>query len=92
VRPGTVTIRGWAWGAAPVTTVDVGIQDTWQRAELEPRGGGDFAWQQFTAERYFEPGNYRIEARATDRRGRVQPRAGARNQIHAVSLRVRADD
>jgi sulfane dehydrogenase subunit SoxC len=89
VRPGTVTIRGWAWGAVPVTAVAIGVGDTWQRAELEPGSGGDFAWQQFSADRHFGPGDYRILARATDRRGRVQPQAGARNQIHAVSLRVR---
>lgn len=89
VRPGTVTIRGWAWGAAPVTAVDVGVRGSWQRAELEPNSGGDFAWQRFSADRHFEPGDYRILARATDRRDRVQPPAGARNQVHAVSLRVR---
>ena len=54
--------------------------------------GGDFSWQQFSADRHFGPGDYRILARATDCRGRVQPQAGARNQIHAVSLRVRGDD
>ena len=91
VRPGTVTIRGWAWGAVPVTAVDVGVRDTWQPAELEPGGAGDFAWQRFSAVRRFGPGDYRIQVRATDCRGRVQPRAGARNQIHEVSLQVRGD-
>jgi sulfane dehydrogenase subunit SoxC len=89
VRPGTVTIRGWAWGAVPVTAVDIGVRDTWQHGELEPRSDGDFAWQQFSADQHFEPGDYRILARATDCHGRVQPQEGARNQIHAVSLRVR---
>lgn len=91
VRPGTVTIRGWAWGAVPVTAVDIGVRDIWQRADLEPRRGGDFAWQQFSADRRLGPGDYRILARATDCRGRVQPQADARNQIHAVSLRVRGN-
>jgi sulfane dehydrogenase subunit SoxC len=91
VRPGTVTIRGWAWGAVPVTAVDIGVRDTWQRADLEPRSGGDFAWQQFSADRRLGPGDYRILARATDCRGRVQPQADARNQSHAVSLRVRGN-
>ena len=45
-------------------------------------------WQEFSADRPLGPGDYRILARATDGRGRVQPQAGARNQIHAVSLRV----
>jgi DMSO/TMAO reductase YedYZ molybdopterin-dependent catalytic subunit len=49
------------------------------------------SWQQFSADRHFGPGDYRILARATDRRGRVQPRASARNQTHSVSLRVRGD-
>jgi DMSO/TMAO reductase YedYZ molybdopterin-dependent catalytic subunit len=91
MRPGTVTIRGWAWGAVPVTAVDIAVNDGWQPAELEPRDSGDFAWQQFSADVRLEPGDYRILARATDRRGRVQPQAGARNQVHAVSLRVRGN-
>jgi sulfane dehydrogenase subunit SoxC len=89
--PGTVTIRGWAWGAAPVTAVDIGVQGTWTRADLEPGSGGDYAWQQFSAGLRLGPGDYRILARATDCRGRVQPAAGARNEVHAVSLRVRGD-
>lgn len=88
VQAGTVTVRGWAWSAAPVTAVDVGVQGTWQRAELEPRGSGDFAWQRFAAVRRLAPGGYQVQAQATDRRGRVQPRAGARNQVHAVSFTV----
>jgi DMSO/TMAO reductase YedYZ molybdopterin-dependent catalytic subunit len=91
VRPGLVTIRGWAWGAAPVTAVDIGVQGTWTRADLEPGRGGDYAWQQFSAGLRLGPGDYRILARATDCRGRVQPAAGARNQVHAVPLRVRGD-
>lgn len=91
VRPRTVTIRGWAWSAVPVTAVDVGVRDTWQHAQLEPRSSGDFGWQQFAADRWFGPGDYRILARATDCRGRAQPRAGARNRVHAVSLRVRGN-
>jgi DMSO/TMAO reductase YedYZ molybdopterin-dependent catalytic subunit len=88
VPPGTVTIRGWAWSAVPVTAVDIGVQGTWTRAELEPRTGGDYAWQQFSVTLRLGPGDYRILARATDCRGRVQPPADARNQIHEVSLRV----
>ena len=91
VRPGTVTIRGWAWGAAPVTAVDIGVQGTWTRADLEPGVGGNYAWQRFSGGLRLAPGDYRILARATDGRGRVQPPAGARNEIHAVSLRVRGD-
>ena len=91
VPPGTVTIRGWAWSAVPVTTVAVGVQGTWRQAELEPRRSGDFAWQRFTAILRLEPGDYRIQAQATDCRGRVQPQADARNQVHTVSLRVRGN-
>jgi DMSO/TMAO reductase YedYZ molybdopterin-dependent catalytic subunit len=91
VRPGTITIRGWAWSTAPVTAVGIGVRDTWQRAELEPRRGEDFGWQHFSADCHLEPGDYRILAQATDCHGRVQPRAGARNQTHSVSLRVRTD-
>jgi DMSO/TMAO reductase YedYZ molybdopterin-dependent catalytic subunit len=88
VRAGTVTIRGWAWSAAPVTAVDIGVQGTWRRAELEPRESGDFAWQRFAATQRLEPGDYQVQARATDRRGQVQPQAGARNQVHSVSFTV----
>jgi DMSO/TMAO reductase YedYZ molybdopterin-dependent catalytic subunit len=88
VRQGTVTVRGWAWGAVPVTAVDIGVGGTWLRADLEPASAGGFAWQQFSAGLRLGPGDYRILARATDRRGRVQPQAGARNQVHAVPLRV----
>lgn len=91
VRPGTITIRGWAWGAVPVTAVDICVRDTWQRAQVEPRSGGDSGWQQFSADRHVGPGDHSILARATDCRGRVQPQAGARNQIHSVSLRVRGN-
>jgi sulfane dehydrogenase subunit SoxC len=91
VQPGTVTICGWAWGSAPVTAVDIGVQGTWQRAELEPRSAGDYAWQRFSATRRLGPGDYRVLARATDCRGRIQPQADARNQVHAVSLRVRGN-
>ena len=89
VTAGIVTIRGWAWSSVPVTAVHIGVQDDWQRAELEPGSIGDFAWQQFSADLRLAPGDYRVLARAADCRGRVQPQAGARNQVHAVSLRVR---
>ena len=69
VAPGTVTVSGWAWSAVPVAAVDIGVLDTWQRAELEPRGDGDFAWQRFSASLRLGPGDYRVLARATDRRG-----------------------
>jgi sulfane dehydrogenase subunit SoxC len=92
VAPGTVTICGWAWSAVPVTAVDVGVLGTWQRAELEPRSGGDYAWQRFSATLHLGPGDYRIQARATDYRGHVQPQADARNQIHSVSIRVHQSD
>jgi sulfane dehydrogenase subunit SoxC len=91
VPPGTVTVRGWAWGSVPVTAVDVGVQQAWQPAELEPRRAGDFAWQQFSADLRLPPGEHLVLARATDGRGRVQPLAGARNEAHAVSVRVRGD-
>jgi sulfane dehydrogenase subunit SoxC len=92
VPPGTVTICGWAWSAVPVTAVDIGVLGTWQRAELEPRSGGDYAWQRFSATLHLGPGDYRIQARATDYRGHVQPQADARNQIHSVSIRVHQPD
>lgn len=83
-------------GIARVTAPDwslrvdglVGVQGTWRRAELEPRKSGDFAWQRFAAIPRLGPGDYQVQARATDRRGQVQPQAGARNQVHSVSFTV----
>ena len=48
------------------------------------------AGKDFVTSRHFEPGDYRILARAADCNGHVQPQVGARNQTHSVSLRVRS--
>lgn len=86
---GRHTIEGWAWGAWPVSAVDVSTNGgvTWQPARVAPRGD-DHQWQAFThAWDADAPGRYELHARATDSHGRVQPAAG-RNRIHVVSVAV----
>lgn len=86
----TVEVWGWAWGDADIAQAEVsfdgGLQ--WTRARLEPRRGR--AWQRFSAD--WSPratGPAEIQCRATDTVGRTQPRTGARNAIHTVSVTVR---
>jgi DMSO/TMAO reductase YedYZ molybdopterin-dependent catalytic subunit len=83
------TIEGWAWGAWPVSAVDVSTDGgaTWRPARVTPRGK-DHQWQAFTYTWDASvPGRYALHARATDERGRMQPAAG-RNRIHIISVTV----
>lgn len=77
-------VRGWAWSAVPVTSVEVGVDGVWWPAELEPRGEHR-TWQGFSL-RVDPPPGCVLTARATDAWGRVQPDAGARNAVHAVTV------
>ena len=89
LAPGAHTVEGWAWSAGPVQHVEVSTDAgaAWQEARLEPRREG-YVWQRFTfAWTAQAPGSYRIECRATDEQGRVQPPTG-RNRIHAINVTV----
>jgi DMSO/TMAO reductase YedYZ molybdopterin-dependent catalytic subunit len=86
---GRHTVEGWAWGAWPVSAVDVSTDGgaTWQPAQVKPRGA-DHQWQAFTcAWDALVPDRYELHARATDERGRTQPAAG-RNRIHIINVTV----
>jgi sulfane dehydrogenase subunit SoxC len=83
------TVEGWAWSAGPVRLAEVSVDRgaTWQEARLEPRRQG-YVWQRFSFPwTPRTPGSYRLECRATDGQGRVQPVVG-RNRIHAVNVTV----
>lgn len=89
LAPGARTVEGWAWSAGPVGLVEVSADGgaSWREARLEPRRHG-YVWQRFTLA--WTPrtrGSYRLECRATDEQGRIQPAAG-RNRIHAVNVTV----
>lgn len=79
----TQTLRGFAFSGAPdIEKVEISDDDgaTWQAAMLDPRHD-PFAWRLWSYR--WTPktaGNARIFARATDRRGSVQPREAVWNQ------------
>ena len=97
VPPGDLVVRGFAWGPAPVTRVDVSMDGgrTWTGATLvEPVAR--HAWRLWHCViPDVRPGRYRILARAADAAGHLQP-AGApwnakgygNNQISFVSITV----
>jgi sulfane dehydrogenase subunit SoxC len=84
---GAVEIAGWAWGAFPVASVEIGVDGGWLPAELEARGEHR-TWQRFARTVTLPPGEHVLAARATDVAGRVQPADAARNAVHAVTVRV----
>jgi DMSO/TMAO reductase YedYZ molybdopterin-dependent catalytic subunit len=70
---GPVTIRGRAWsGAAPVASVEFGVDGGWSQAKLsEPIG--EWAWRAWSHEWEAMPGQHVLACRATDRDGNSQP-------------------
>ena len=80
-------MTGWAWGAWPVASVEVGVDGRWRPATLEARGEHR-TWQQFTLDLELPAGEHVLAARATDAQGRVQPLDGARNAVHEVRVVV----
>lgn len=84
-----VAVAGWAWSAWPVARVEVAVDGEvgWRDARLDARREGH-AWQRFAVDwRAERPGAHRIRCRATDERGRTQPREG-RNRMHEVTINV----
>ena len=73
VDAGTVDLRGRAWsGAAPVERVEVGVDDEWFDADLDPPLG-EYAWRGWSFEWRATPGDHVLSCRATDAAGHVQP-------------------
>ncbi|MEK8107613.1 molybdopterin-dependent oxidoreductase [Micromonospora sp. M12] len=65
LRPGLCTVDGRAWsGHAPVVAVEVTTDggQSWAPAELDPAGGGDFAWRRWRYEWTATPGRYVLGA------------------------------
>lgn len=92
VAPGEVEIAGWAWGEAPVTSVEISVDDgaSWRPAALQPRGTGH-SWQGFrTVWRPDAAGTYALSARATDATGATQPPDLHINQLHRIEVTVSA--
>ncbi|MCY4499092.1 MAG: molybdopterin-dependent oxidoreductase [Rhodospirillaceae bacterium] len=76
LKPGSHLIRGLAWsGEGAVTGVEVSVDGgrTWTAARVEETGDR-WLWRRWSSPwEVSEPGSYRILARATDEKGRVQP-------------------
>lgn len=86
-RVGAVEVTGWAWGASPVASVEVGVDGRWRPATVEARGEHR-TWQHFALALELPPGEHVLAARATDAQGRVQPLDAARNAVHEVRVVV----
>jgi sulfane dehydrogenase subunit SoxC len=95
LRPGPVVVRGAAWaGEVGVARVEVSVDGgPWEVAEIERRGVYARALWQHEVELSF--GIHRLAARATDRRGAIQPERPAANAggycanaVHRVSVTV----
>jgi DMSO/TMAO reductase YedYZ molybdopterin-dependent catalytic subunit len=70
---GRVTLRGRAWsGQAPVERVEVGVDDGWADAQMEPPTG-EFAWRGWSYEWNAKEGEHELTCRATDAGGNTQP-------------------
>ena len=83
-------IWGWAWGDAPIASVEVSVDggDTWHAASIGARK--DRSWQKFEYEWQPPEGRYVVMCRCTDVNGETQPAADARNAIHEVTVTVTA--
>jgi DMSO/TMAO reductase YedYZ molybdopterin-dependent catalytic subunit len=96
VDAGPVRLEGRAWsGAAPVASVEVGVDGGWAQADLEPMMG-DFAWRRWTYSWHATPGGHVLSCRATDAAGNAQPldqpwnyQGMGNNLVQAVPVTVR---
>jgi hypothetical protein len=71
--PGRVVLQGRAWsGSGPVERVEVGIDDAWKDAALEP-AVGEFAWRGWSFAWDATPGVHELSCRAVDAAGNAQP-------------------
>jgi hypothetical protein len=97
VDAGEVALYGRAWSGAgvPIARVEVGINGTWQEAELEPQQGS-FAWRGWRFAWNAKPGEHELACRATDANGETQPLEArwdsggfGNNVVHRVQVTVR---
>jgi DMSO/TMAO reductase YedYZ molybdopterin-dependent catalytic subunit len=85
-----VEIWGWAWSFRGIAEVEVSADGGAhvERAALEPQRG--WAWQRFSLPwRPAGRGAVVLRARAREAGGASQPAEGARNALHAVTVKVR---
>ncbi|ONK10262.1 molybdopterin-dependent oxidoreductase [Streptomyces sp. MP131-18] len=94
-RAGLVPVAGVAWAQhTGIDRVEVRVDEgPWQEAELAEEDTAD-TWRQWRFDWRAEPGEYRLQVRATDRGGRTQPAEesgtapdGATGR-HTVTVRV----
>jgi DMSO/TMAO reductase YedYZ molybdopterin-dependent catalytic subunit len=95
LRAGTVPVAGVAWAQhTGIEAVELRVDDApWRRAELSEQDTVD-TWRQWVVRWDATPGDHRLEVRATDRSGAVQPSEIAppfpdgATGYHAVSVTV----
>jgi DMSO/TMAO reductase YedYZ molybdopterin-dependent catalytic subunit len=93
VRPGPLVLAGRAWsGRAALRAVEISLDggETWHPAELDGSGDGagdgsgdhehPWAWRRWRFAWTAAPGRYRLQARAADAAGNVQPVGAAWNR------------
>jgi len=88
-----VEIWGWAWAARGVANSDVSFDGgaTYASAILAPRDS--WSCQRFSYKwRPDVEGPVALASRATDSEGVAQPKAGARNSVYQISIRVVRQD
>lgn len=81
VKPGAVRVHGAAWaGEADIVKVEVSTDGgvTWGEARLGPEQA-HYAWRLWSSEWKAKAGDYGIQSRATDSKGRTQPAAAVWN-------------
>jgi DMSO/TMAO reductase YedYZ molybdopterin-dependent catalytic subunit len=64
--------RAWSGGGISVVRVAVGVDRVWHDAVLDPPQG-EFSWRSWRYRWDAEPGEHRLECRATDANGATQP-------------------
>jgi len=89
LRLGRHLATGWAWSSSPIARVELSTDGgaSWHQTEVTPPAPTP-TWQRFGfVWEAAVPGAYELRARATDRRGRVQP-GGGRNAVHGITVHV----
>jgi len=90
IKKQELKIWGRAWSSSTVTSVEVSFDSgkSWENASIEPNQ--QYSWQKFSI-KWTPPksGNYKLQCRATDDDGRIQPPSGARNAIYSVDIIIK---
>lgn len=74
LEAGPVALQGRAWsGSGPIERVEVGVDGTWQVADLASPPASNWAWQRWSWIWHAEPGEHVLSCRATDANGNTQP-------------------